>query len=162
MYLNETEDYWNKVITEPESWLKRIGNIPMLEENECIILGNKVQEFMEIENFKLKFFILNKREPSIKEISKDLDLSIFQIDSRIKDGKEAREIMIDSNMKFVISIAKKYQTQGLDLYDLVKAGHQGLCRVIECYNPKWMQYEFFEFAYSSIKQNIEEKIANRI
>ena len=137
-------------------------NLPIPEENECIILGNKVQEFMEIENFKLKFFILNKREPSIKEISKDLDLSIFQIDSRIKDGKEAREIMIDSNMKFVISIAKKYQTQGLDLYDLVKAGHQGLCRVIECYNPKWMQYEFLRFAYQSIKQNIEEKIANRI
>ena len=142
MHWNETEVYWNK-ITDSERSIERIMNLPILEENECIILGNKVQEFMEIENFKLKFFILYNRGPSIKEISKDLDLSIFQIDSRIKEGKEAREIMIDSNMRFVISIAKKYQNQGLDLYDLSKAGYQGLCRAIECNNPKWMQYEFY-------------------
>ena len=65
--------YWN------ESCINKISNIPIQNENAAIIFGNKVQEFMEIENFKLKFFILNKREPLIKKISKDLDLSIFKL-----------------------------------------------------------------------------------
>lgn len=65
--------------------------------------------------------------------------------SQIKKGnKEAREKLIHSCLRFVVTIAKQYQNKGVDLMDLIEAGNMGLIRAIDSFknekNVKFITY----------------------
>ena len=51
------------------------------------------------------------------------------------DGRRAKQIMVQSNMRLVISISKKYSKVGVSLQDLVQEGSIGLSRAAEKYDP---------------------------
>ena len=51
------------------------------------------------------------------------------------DAKEAKQLMVQSNMRLVVSIAKKYSNVGVGLQDLVQEGSLGLSRAAEKFDP---------------------------
>ena len=53
-----------------------------------------------------------------------------------KGDKKARESMIRSNLRLVISIAKKYMHLGIPLSDLIEEGNIGLMRAVDKFDPK--------------------------
>ena len=84
-------------------YLSSIGRVPLLTAAEEIELAHHVQ------NMK-KLLEIPENERSSK------------INHQIKVGKRARDRMMAANLRLVVSVAKKYQNQGLELLDLVQEG----------------------------------------
>jgi RNA polymerase primary sigma factor len=82
----------------------------------------------------------------------------IQTDSPKAD--ESRHRMIRSNLRLVISIAKRYSNMGLSFSDLVEEGNIGLMRAVEKFNPE-RGYRFSTYASWWIKQAIMRALSNQ-
>lgn len=84
----------------------------------------------------------------------------IELAKKIKEGdKRAREKLITSNLRFVVTCAKKYVNQGVPLIDLIQAGNTGLIQSIENYDPD-RGYHFISFAVWYIRREILKAIYN--
>jgi RNA polymerase primary sigma factor len=80
---------------------------------------------------------------------------------KIKKGdKAARAKMIQSNLRLVINIAKRYSHLGVSMLDLIEEGNLGLMKAVEKFNPK-KGYRFSTYAAWWIRQYISRAIANQ-
>jgi len=80
---------------------------------------------------------------------------------RIKKGdRQARAKMIQSNLRLVINIAKKYSHLGVSMMDLIEEGNLGLMKAVEKFNPR-KGYRFSTYAAWWIRQYISRAIANQ-
>jgi RNA polymerase primary sigma factor len=79
---------------------------------------------------------------------------------RIESGDmAAKTLMINSNLRLVVSIAKKYQGHGIPLIDLINEGCLGLIRAVEKFD--WRQgYKFSTYATWWIRQSVQRGVAN--
>jgi RNA polymerase sigma factor (sigma-70 family) len=76
-----------------------------------------------------------------------------------RQGKEARQQFINSNLRLVVSIARKYQWSGLPLLDLIQEGNQGLMRAVDKFD--WRKgFKFSTYATWWIRQAIGRGINN--
>jgi RNA polymerase primary sigma factor len=84
-----------------------------------------------------------------------------ELAKRIEEGDaEAKERMINSNLRLVVSLAKRYQGQDLPLLDLIQEGILGLIRAAEKFD--WRRgYKFSTYATFWIRQAIQRGIANK-
>lgn len=83
-----------------------------------------------------------------------------KVQARNRGTQEARNRMIRSNLRLVISIAKRYANMGLAFSDLVEEGNIGLMRAVEKFNPK-RGYRFSTYASWWIKQGIMRALSNQ-
>lgn len=90
-------------------------------------------------------------------LTKDEELSLIYI---AKDGnKKAFDKLVLANQRFVISVAKKFSNQGLDLMDLISLGNLGLIEAINRFDPTTGN-KLISYAVWWIKQKIMEGIGN--
>lgn len=89
----------------------------------------------------------------------EIDLA-QKIQSQGKQSQPARLQMIRSNLRLVISIAKRYSNMGLSFSDLVEEGNIGLMRAVEKFNPD-RGYRFSTYASWWIKQAIMRALSNQ-
>jgi RNA polymerase primary sigma factor len=104
----------------------------------------------------LQLFLNEIRRYPLLTAAEEIELA-----KRIEQGDlDAKERMINSNLRLVVSIAKKYQGQELSLLDLIQEGIFGLIRAAEKFD--WRKgYKFSTYATFWIRQAIQRGLANK-
>lgn len=111
--------------------------------------------------------ILNENSDILKDFFRDIDkYQMYSGDEQVELAREAlagneksREKLITSNLRFVVTCAKKYTGQGVPLVDLIQAGLMGLCMAVSNYDPD-KGYKFLSFAVWYIRREILKEIYN--
>ena len=100
----------------------------------------------------------------LKEINK---IPLLTADEEIKYAKlaekgdeYAKNMLVNSNLRFVVNVAKKYQNQGLPLMDLISEGNIGLMNAAERFDVS-KGYKFISYAVWWIKQAILKAICEK-
>jgi RNA polymerase primary sigma factor len=85
----------------------------------------------------------------------------IELSKRIERGdREAKDLLINSNLRLVVSIAKRYQGHGLTLLDLIQEGIIGLIRAAEKFD--WRKgFKFSTYATWWIRQAVQRGVANK-
>lgn len=134
-------------INDPvKMYLKEIGQIPLLDPKEEPIIARQIQEGEQA-----------------KEDMKNLDLSDEEkkkLAKIIADGEEAKQTLISSNLRLVVSIAKKYVGRGMLFLDLIQEGNCGLIKAVEKFDYT-KGFKFSTYATWWIRQSITRAIADQ-
>src|ERR671921_1503814 len=86
--------------------------------------------------------------------------SIAKARAEVRRAEAARQRFIMANLRLVVSVARKYQGQGLPLLDLIQEGNIGLMRAVELFD--WRRgFKFSTYATWWIRQGITRAIADR-
>lgn len=120
-----------------------------------------------MKQFKIQQQITLRNERSIEkyftEVSKEgvvTPKEEIELARKIKKGDAvAKEKLIKANLRFVISVAKNYQNNGLDLSDLINEGNIGLIRAAEDFDET-KGFKFISYAVWWIRQSIIQSIAD--
>lgn len=134
-------------INDPvKMYLKEIGQIPLLDPKEEPIIARQIQEGEEA-----------------KEAMKNPDLSDEEkkkLAKVIADGEKAKQTLISSNLRLVVSIAKKYVGRGMLFLDLIQEGNCGLIKAVEKFDYT-KGFKFSTYATWWIRQSITRAIADQ-
>lgn len=142
------------------SYLRDIGRIPLLEHDEEILLGRKVQRLMEIEGKRKELAEQNNRQIDNTELAAYFDYDQKTLRRDIREGTKAKDKMVTANLRLVVSVAKKYTKRNMELLDIIQEGTIGLVRGVEKFDPG-RGYKFSTYAYWWIRQGITRAIAEK-
>jgi RNA polymerase primary sigma factor len=142
------------------AFFKEMARYPLLKPDEEIDLAYSVKFLMDAEETRQKLQETLQRTPTKAEWAIALSLdNERQLENRLYRGRTAKRKMIRSNLRLVVSIAKRYLNRGVPFLDLIQEGAIGLNRAAEKFDPN-KGYKFSTYAYWWIRQAITRTIAN--
>ena len=134
-------------INDPvKMYLKEIGQIPLLDPKEEPIIARQIQEGEQAKE--------DIKNPDLSEEEKKKLAKI------IADGEEGKQTLISSNLRLVVSIAKKYVGRGMLFLDLIQEGNCGLIKAVEKFDYT-KGFKFSTYATWWIRQSITRAIADQ-
>lgn len=134
-------------INDPvKMYLKEIGQIPLLDPKEEPIIARQIQEGEEAKEAM--------KNPALSDEEKK------KLAKVIADGEQAKQTLISSNLRLVVSIAKKYVGRGMLFLDLIQEGNCGLIKAVEKFDYT-KGFKFSTYATWWIRQSITRAIADQ-
>jgi|UniRef100_UPI004049B6A8 RNA polymerase primary sigma factor len=141
-------------------YLQEIGRIRLLRPDEEIELARKIADLLHLEELAAQFEVDNGHLPDNKEWAGLVEMPLIKFRRRLMLGRRAKEKMVQSNLRLVVSIAKKYMNRGLSFQDLIQEGSLGLIRAAEKFDHE-KGYKFSTYATWWIRQAITRAIADQ-
>jgi len=141
-------------------YLQEIGRIRLLRADEEIELARKIADLLELERVREKLSDRLDREPHDSEWAEEVKQNLPAFRYRLHVGRRAKDKMVQSNLRLVVSIAKKYMNRGLSFQDLIQEGSLGLIRAAEKFDHE-KGYKFSTYATWWIRQAITRAIADQ-
>ena len=127
-------------------YLKEIGQIPLLDPKEEPIIARQTQEGEEAKEAMKKPDLSDEEKKKLAKV--------------IADGEQAKQMLISSNLRLVVSIAKKYVGRGMLFLDLIQEGNCGLIKAVEKFDYT-KGFKFSTYATWWIRQSITRAIADQ-
>ncbi len=146
-------------------YLQEIGRIRLLRADEEIELARKIADLLELERirddvFHDKGLWDDPEEVPVADWAEAVEMALPAFSRRLHRGRRAKEKMVQSNLRLVVSIAKKYMNRGLSFQDLIQEGSLGLIRAAEKFDHE-KGYKFSTYATWWIRQAITRAIADQ-
>ena len=132
-------------------YLRDIGQVDLLTITQESEFARTVQEGLAS---KEKIEVFKKLGKTIS----DEEMQVLR--EKMQRGDEARDILIESNLRLVVSIAKRYLGRGLPLLDLIQEGNMGLIKAVYKFDPT-KGFKFSTYATWWIRQSITRAIADQ-
>lgn len=139
---------------ELEMWMRQTRRAHLLTPAQEEDLAKKVQakDLAEIGKWNKVGELMN--------LPKDFEWTDFDRKDVMKIGTQAKQQLIESNLRLVVSIAKKYNARGIPLADLIQEGNLGLIRAVEKFD--WRKgFRFSTYATWWIRRAIARAIINQ-
>ena len=130
-------------------YLASIGRHPLLQAHEEVSLARRIEAGVLAEER------LEGLSPDLRRGQLRRELAWIA-----RDGVRARDQMASSNLRLVVSLAKRYQHHGLELMDLIQEGNAGLVRAIEKFDYT-KGFKFSTYATWWIRQAITRALADK-
>ncbi len=134
-------------------YLKEIGRVPLLVGAEEVEYSRRVESG-------------GFAAARLADLAASGDLPGLEFDDRralqrtVRRGEDAREVLIEANLRLVVSIAKRYVGRGMHFLDLIQEGNLGLMRAVEKFDYT-KGFKFSTYATWWIRQAITRAIADQ-
>jgi RNA polymerase primary sigma factor len=128
-------------------YLREIGRVPLLSAVEEVELARSVEAGLFAEDRLIRL-------PDLDDVLRSELAQIALL------GREAKQRLIESNLRLVVSVAKRYVGRGLPLLDLIQEGNVGLIRAVEKFDYA-KGYKFSTYATWWIRQAISRALADQ-
>ena len=141
--------YAASIVDSVKQKLKETGGKSLLEREEEAGLA------MAIEAGEIASNVLKQAEKS------EIQLSVYErgvYQQEVVQGKDAKDVMIEANLRLVVSIAKRYRGLGVEFFDLIQEGNIGLMRAVDKFDYR-KGFKFSTYAKWWIVQNISRSIS---
>lgn len=159
--VTRSEAYNNWSADDPVGALfKEMARYPLLTATEEVELARRVRELVALEELEKRLQQELGRVATKAELALAMGLSETQLQKLRHQWQSAKRKMISSNLRLVVSIAKRYLNRGVPFLDLIQEGALGLNRATEKFDPE-KGYKFSTYAYWWIRQGITRTIANQ-
>ena len=148
--------------------IEDFGEVVLSAYDRFLLLEKEIQELTpraEKNKFAAGKLAAAKRKLYKRELAAGRTLEEFKKDVRMLQrwmdkSQEAKREMVESNLRLVISIAKKYTNRGLSFLDLIQEGNMGLMKAVEKFEYR-RGYKFSTYATWWIRQAVTRAIADQ-
>ena len=152
------------------------------QQRELSDTNPAISELHRLEDLQRREANHHSHWPTKQEWARAADLTLQELQSRIdagyeawadkaaidakelkvslRNGRRAKDHMIQANLRLVVAVAKKYQQRGMEILDLVQEGTLGLERAVEKFDPT-RGFRFSTYAYWWIRQGMTRAIATQ-
>ena len=143
-----------------KTYLKDIGTVSLLNSAQEVELAKRIQDLVYLDGVRETLLEELDREPSSFEWACAANISEEALETRLEEGKRAKNLMIQANLRLVVSIAKRYANKSMSFQDLIQEGCVGLIRGAEKFDFK-RGYKFSTYAHWWIRQAVTRSISDQ-
>ncbi|HCD99913.1 MAG TPA: RNA polymerase subunit sigma [Armatimonadetes bacterium] len=145
---------------ELEMWMRQTRRASLLTPEQEVDLAVKVMARELAQKGKHNELLRLLQREDVGQYGKPKELTPEILERVEREGVEAKRHLIESNLRLVVSIAKKYNARGIPLADLIQEGNLGLIRAVEKFD--WSKgFRFSTYATWWIRRAIARAIINQ-
>lgn len=143
-------------------YMKSMCNHELLNKNEEVILAREIQILLQWERERELLEDQLLRPPTYAEWATSIqgNMTVPDLKKQIRRSLRAKKALTESNIRLVVSIAKRYTNRGMAFQDLAQEGILGLTRACDKFDPE-KGFRFSTYATWWIKQSIMRAIDNQ-
>ncbi|HLI45014.1 MAG TPA: RNA polymerase sigma factor RpoD [Acidimicrobiales bacterium] len=140
--------------TDPvRAYLREIGRVPLLTSELEVLCAKQIEAGNEAQAIYDSWVA----EGTLASVPAAERREILQA---IESGQEAKDLLIEANLRLVVSIAKRYRNRGMAFLDLIQEGNLGLMRAVEKFDYR-RGFKFSTYATWWIRQAITRAVADQ-
>lgn len=137
-------------------YLREIGRTPLLKSHDEYALAEKMLIGQQaISQLETRGIMVAKLDGSVPE-----DEEVRQLIAQYREGKRAKDVLVQANLRLVVSIARRYIGRGLSLLDLIQEGNIGLMKAADKFDYT-KGFKFSTYATWWIRQAITRAISDQ-